>query len=329
MKRTFWSPLLATLALLTMLAASPARAQELLKVAYLPQVHDAAVFALERELGHKYKLEYIKFLRYADAEIALARGDVQIAPLGYATVVTAAARDPEPKYFFVAGLSRGAINVVCRKDVSVKSWADLRGKTFGVLTGGPAELFFDDALKVHGLKASDVRRVEFTAPGPPLLQAMQGKNIECMAVFEPFAAAAVVDGYGYYPPVDLADNSFLGINHAIAINAETLAKRPELGQDVANAIVKATREYNADKARWIADLKQRRDFRPDVVQVGVDHVILDSNLYLDRTRKLAASMKELGFIRQVPDDAKLAKYFRYDFLTKATGLSEADVGKSK
>jgi NitT/TauT family transport system substrate-binding protein len=329
MKRTLWMPLLTAVTLLATLAATPACAQELLKVGYLPQVHDAANFALERELGNKYKLEYVKFLRYSDAEIALARGDVQISPLGYATVVTAAARDPEPRYFFVAGMSRGAINVVCRKDVPVKTWADLRGKTFGVLTGGPAELFFDDALKVHGLKASDVHRVAFTAPGPPLLQAMQGKNIECMAVFEPFAATAVVDGYGYYPPVDLADNSFLGINHAIAINADTLAKRPELGQEVTNAILKATREYNADKVKWIADLKQRPDFRADVVQLGVDHVILDSNLYLARTRKLAASMKELGFIRAVPDDEKLAKYFRYDFLTKATGLSEADAGKTR
>jgi hypothetical protein len=40
-------------------------------------------------------------------------------------------------------------------------------------------------------------------------------------------------------------------------------------------------------------------------------------------------MKDLGFIRAMPDDAKLAKYFRYDFLTKATGLSEADAGKTK
>ena len=57
--------------------------------------------------------------------------------------------------------------------------------------------------------------------------------------------------------------------------------------------------------------------------------MLDWNLYLDRTKKLAASMKELGFIRAVPDDAKLEKYFRYDFLTKVTGKSESEVGRSK
>jgi ABC-type nitrate/sulfonate/bicarbonate transport system substrate-binding protein len=316
-------------AIAVLLIATCALAQDVIKVGYLPQVHDAANFAVERELGKKYKLEYVKFLRYADAEIALARGDIQLAPLGYATVVGSALRDAEPKYFLVSGMSRGAINVVCRKDVQVKDWADLKGKTMGVLTGGPAELFFDDALKVHGLKGSDVKRVSFTAPGPPLLQAMQAKNIECMAVFEPFAATAVVDGYGYYPPVNLADNSFLGINHAMAINAEFLGKHPELAQEIVNVVVKSTDEYNRDRAKWIADLKGRPDFRPEVVQTGVEHVLLDWNLYLDRTRKLAASMKDLGFIRAVPDDARLAKYFRYDYLTKATGLSEAQVGRTK
>jgi len=329
MRHRIKTALTASMGIVALIAAVSVLAQEVIKLGYLPQVHDAANFAVGRELGKKYKLEYVKFLRYVDAEIALARGDIQIAAFGYATVVGSALRDPEPKYFFVAGMSRGAINVVCRKDIQVKGWADLKGKVFGVLTGGPAELFFDDALKMHGLKGTDVQRVAFTAPGPPLLQAMQAKNIECMAVFEPFAATAVVDGYGYYPPVNLAENSFLGINHAMALNADFLKKRPDLAQQIVGIVVRATDEYNRDHAKWIADLKLHPDFRPEVVQIGVEHVVLDWNLYLDRTKKLAASMKELGFIRAVPEDAKLDKYFRYEFLKKATGKTEAEVGRSK
>jgi ABC-type nitrate/sulfonate/bicarbonate transport system substrate-binding protein len=115
----------------------------------------------------------------------------------------------------------------------------------------------------------------------------------------------------------------------MAINADFLAKRPELVQEIVGVVVRSTDEYNRDRSKWIADLKLRPDFRPEVVQTGVEHVLLDWNLYLDRTKKLAASMKELGFIRAVPDDAKLAKYFRYDFLTKATGQSDAQVGRTK
>jgi len=94
--------------LVSFLVIGSAWAQDVIKVGYLPQVHDAANFAVDRELGKKYKLEYVKFLRYADAEIALARGDIQMAPLGYATVVGSAIRDAEPKYFLVSGMSRGA-----------------------------------------------------------------------------------------------------------------------------------------------------------------------------------------------------------------------------
>src|SRR4051812_3359776 len=68
-----------TMALLSFFVLGTAWAQDVIKVGYLPQVHDAANFAVDRELGKKYKLEYVKFLRYADAEIALARGDIQIA----------------------------------------------------------------------------------------------------------------------------------------------------------------------------------------------------------------------------------------------------------
>jgi ABC-type nitrate/sulfonate/bicarbonate transport system substrate-binding protein len=115
----------------------------------------------------------------------------------------------------------------------------------------------------------------------------------------------------------------------MAVNAEFLKQQPALAQEIAGVIVHATDEYNRDRAKWIADLKQRPDFRPDVVATGVDHVVLDWHLYLDRTRKLAASMKRLGFIRAVPDNAKLDKYFRYDFLIKASGKSESDAGRDK
>lgn len=329
MKRFIAGVLLAIAPALLLLAPPPAAAQEVFKIGYLPQIHDAANFTVQRDLGKKYKLEYVKFLRYADAEIALSRGDLAMAPIGYATAVGAALRDREPKFVFIAGMSRGAINVVCRNDIKVAGWSDLKDKKFGVLTGGPAELFFDDAINLHGVKSNQVERVAFTAPGPPLLQALQSKAIECMAVFEPFAATAVAAGNGYYPPVDLADNSFLGINHAMAINTEFLAKNKAFAQEVVDIVVKSTATYNADRAKLLDLLKDHPDFKTDVVKVGADHIILDSNLYQARTHTLAAAMKNLGFIRELPDKARLDGYFVYDYLTKATNKSADDVGRNK
>jgi NitT/TauT family transport system substrate-binding protein len=321
--------LVCAVAGLALAAGRPAAAQDTIKIGYFPQVHDAANLAIERELGSRYKLEYVKFLRYADAVVALARGDIQASTLGYATAVVSAARDPQPRYVFVAGLSRGAINLVCRKDVKVSGWADLKGKTIGVLPGGPAELFFSDALTKHGVKLSDINTVAFTAPGPPLLQALRDNNIQCMAVYEPFAASAVVDGFGVYPPgIDLADDSFNGINSAFAVSTDFIKKNPQFVTDAVKTIVTATAFYRKDKDRLVADFAKRLELKPNLVSIGANHIVLDDQLYEARTLTMAGIMKKLGFIRDAPSPDKIRAYFDYDFLKAATGKPADQLGQN-
>jgi sulfonate transport system substrate-binding protein len=317
------------IALCALLVGATAHAQETVKVGYLHQIHDAAVMAVEKELGAKYKIEMIRFLRYADTELALSRGDLDVATLGYTNGIIAAGREPTPSFTFVTGLSRGAINVVCNKEVKVENWNDLKGKKFGVLTGGTAELFFDDALSAHSVNRKDIPTMSFTAPGPPLLQALQKKDIDCTAVFEPFAANAVAGGFGYYPPVNLAENSFRGVNSAWAVNNNFLKRNPGFIKDAVPVIVKASEYYTANKDKLSTDFTKRLEFKPDVIQTGADRIILDSNLYLESAVKTAESMKRLGFIKEVPDRAKLSAYYDYSFLTGATGKSADDVGRNK
>jgi ABC-type nitrate/sulfonate/bicarbonate transport system substrate-binding protein len=180
----------------------------------------------------------------------------------------------EPSYVLVSGFSRGAINVVCRPDIKISAWADLKGKKFGVLTGGPAEVFFDDALRVHGIKRNEIPTVSFTAPGPPLLQALKNKDIECMAVYEPFAANAVAGDFGYYPSgIDLAENSFLGINGVLAVNSQFLKAHPEIVQQAVDVAVKATAYYRQHKDKLVNDFPKRLEFKPEVIKIGADHII--------------------------------------------------------
>ena len=71
------------------------------------------------------------------------------------------------------------------------------------------------------------------------------------------------------------------------------------------------------------------EFKPEVIKIGADHVILDSNLYLQRTVTVAEAMKNLGFIRQMPTREKMEAYFNYEFLTAATGKSADEMGRNK
>lgn len=318
----------AALLFVPLLLISAARAQETIKVGYYMQIHDIPYMAIEKELGSKYKLEFVKFLRYSDAEVALTRGDLQMTSLGYGNVITASLREAEPGFVMVSGLSRGAVSIVCRADVRVGGWNDLKGKKFGVLTGGTVELFFEDGLRSHGIKRSDVTTVAFTVIGPPLLQAIKNKDIDCMAVFEPFAAVSVADGFGYYPDTNLAENSFLGINNALAVNTAFLKRNPEFVKDVVRVSVAAATLYQREKTRMAPDFP-RLEFKPEVIRLGADRVVLDSNMYLSRTLTVAEAMKNLGFIRQIPAKEKMEAYFNYDFLTAARGQSADDVGRNK
>jgi ABC-type nitrate/sulfonate/bicarbonate transport system substrate-binding protein len=284
--------------------------------------------AIEKELGTKYKLEFVRFLRYSDAEVALTRGDIQLSSLGYSNVVTASLREAEPGFMMVSGLARGAVSIVCRNDVKVDGWNDLKGKKFGVLTGGTAELFFDDGVRTHGIKRSDISTVSFTVIGPPLLQAIKNKDIDCMAVFEPFAAVSVVDGFGYYPNTNLAENSFLGVNNALAINTNFLKKNPDFVKDAVKVAVAATTFYNTERAKMMTDFP-RLEFKPEVIKVGADRVVLDTNMYVRRTVMVAEAMKNLGFIRQMPAREKIESYFDYGFLIAATGKSADELGRNQ
>jgi ABC-type nitrate/sulfonate/bicarbonate transport system substrate-binding protein len=305
-----------------------AEAQETIKIGYFMQIHDIPYMVIEKELGSKYKLEFVRFLRYSDAEVALTRGDIQLSSLGYSNVVTASLREAQPGFMMVTGLARGAVSIVCRTDVKVEGWNDLKGKKFGVLTGGTAELFFDDGLRSNGVKRSDISTVSFTVIGPPLLQAMKNKDIDCMAVFEPFAAVSVVDGFGYYPSTNLAENSFLGINNALAVNANFLKKNPDFVKDAVKAAVAATAFYNNERTKMMTDFP-RLEFKPEVIKIGADRVILDTKLYLRRTVMVAEAMKNLGFIREMPAKEKIEAYFNYDFLIAATGKSADEMGRDK
>ncbi len=297
-------------------AAQPAT-KPVIKIGYLAQAHDGPIMALDKGLAASLKFEYIKFLRYADAEIAVSNGDIDVASLGYVSAISAASRGGEPKYKFVVGQSRGAINLVCHPDVKVGSWSDLKGKTFGTLTGGPAEIFFDQALAKHGVQSTDIKKVSFAVPGPPLLQSLQEHNIDCMAVYEPFAASAVADGRGYYPVTDLADNPFGGINGGIAVNADFLEKNHDVVGEIVAASIKAAEELPKNKPAWIATVVAKTGFPEKTVTLGVDHVVLDWHIYPDQVPVLANAVAALGSIKKAPDKDALAPYFDLTFIDAA------------
>lgn len=301
-------PTVFTLAAALACGAAVAQDKPLVRVGYFSQLHDAAVLDLEHQLKDQYTFEYVKFQRYADAAIALSRGDIDVSSLGYANLITEAAKNNEPPFRFVAGLARGAINLVCNNDVKIGNWADLKGKSIGIVAGFP-EVFLDDALAKNGQSPKDIQKVNFAVAGPPVLQALQNKTTDCSAVFEPFGATAVSGGYAYYPPTHIADNTFKGLNNALAVSTKYQTAHPGVIERIAAAVKASTEKFSSQPAQWITFMTESQDFPKEIVEIGVERVELDSRLYPQEASVLAGKMSALGLIRKQPSDEQLNKFF--------------------
>ncbi|WP_377591376.1 ABC transporter substrate-binding protein [Pseudochelatococcus lubricantis] len=279
------------------------------KVGYFSQLHDAAILDLPfGDLKDKVNFEYVKFQRYADAAIALVRGDIDISSLGYANLITEAAKNTDPNFKFITGLARGAINLVCSNDVKIADWPDLKGKTVGVVSGFP-EIFIDDALRTHGQSEKDITKVNFAVAGPPVLQALKDKTVECVSVFEPFGATAVGGKYAYYPPTNIGDNSFKGLNNGIAASTAFIEKHGDLVGDIRNAANKSTAKFREDEGKWVDFIISSQGFPKDIVEIGVKRVTLDSTLYPAEAVTLSANMAALGLLKAKPSTEQLQRFF--------------------
>lgn len=273
--------------------ATPAPAAQkptTIKVGYLAQLQDVALLAVQDRLKDRHKVELVRFPRYADAEAALGRGDIQLASLGYEILAAAVARGGTPKFTYVSGLARGAVSLVCRNEVLVDAWPDIKGKRIGVPAGLP-ELFIDDALAQHSLQPADIERVKFGAAGAPALQALREGTVQCASMSEPLGAAAVAEGYAYYPRTDIADNAYAGINNGLAANPAFLKANRAMVQDVVREVIEATAVYQRNKNAWIQELASAQAVSGAASGVGVERVLLDSKLYMDEAWALVVAMR--------------------------------------
>jgi len=269
--------------------AAPAPKPVTIKVGYLAQLQDVALMTVQDRLKDRQKVELVRFPRYADAEAALGRGDIQLASLGYDVLAGAVARGGAAKFTYVAGLSRGAISLVCRNEVLINGWPDIKGKRVGVVAG-LAEVFIDDALVQHSLQTTDIERVKFVEKSAPALQALREGAVQCASMPEPLGATAVAEGYAYYPRTDIADNAYAGINTGLAANPAFLKANRGAVQEVVKEVLEASALYQRDKNAWVLELAGAQ-VTGAASAVGIERVQLDNKLYMDEAWALVVAMR--------------------------------------
>ncbi len=226
-------------------AASPARAQDVVRLGNLKFAHYGAVSYMKDRCG-KYglKVEELVFPKGIDIFPAIVKGEVDIA--ASAADAAIANRSGGGRVYVVAGFAKGGARLVSRPDLNLRSVADLRGRKVGVARGGAQELLLLAELSKAGLTWSDqpgkadVQLVYLAFAD--LNQALMQKQIDAMCQSEPQSSQAINKGFGkeILKPYDTP----LGEPVRVLVMTEKMYRdRPDVARRVLECFVDATRHF--------------------------------------------------------------------------------------
>jgi aliphatic sulfonates family ABC transporter substrate-binding protein len=232
---------LVAASVLVILGSAPALTQQKpIRFAHQKNLFMAPVFvALEKGLFDEalakvgYRMERHEINIGPAVAEAMAAGKIDVGQLGMAVIVTAAGRGLPAKIVVNTGVA--GEGVVVRSDSGIATMTDLRGKTIAI----PAKGNMQDFVVRRGLEkagldpAKDVKFVEIA--GPDQKQALNGKLVDAITLWEPLVTDAVLGGgrllatgQEIYPGHD---------NDTISATTESINKHPDAVRAIVQTIV--------------------------------------------------------------------------------------------
>ena len=189
-----------------LVCAGVAEAQEKVKVGVLKLSSSAVLFAgVEKGFFKEYGIdpELVYFQAAAPIATALAAGQIEVGATGLTAALYNIVLGGE-KLWIVADKGREwpgypLTALIVQKDLwegGLKSIGDLKGKRIGVTQlGSTFHYHLGNVLEKHGLTLNDVKIVPLQAMGAAL-EALKGKQVEAIALAQPFPARAEAEGFG-------------------------------------------------------------------------------------------------------------------------------------
>jgi ABC-type nitrate/sulfonate/bicarbonate transport system substrate-binding protein len=306
-------------------AATQASAAEKIRFCYTTQVHQANMMVLQ-DYAKKYgvELEMIPMRRYADQQLALMTGQVDIAQIGYINIGLMEEKGFRD-YRVISGVFVGGQSLTLAKGVNAKTWSDLEGKTLGTAPNSYAELLFKTSARLAGADITKIKTVSFAAGGPPMLSALKNREIDGFVSWEPNNAAASLAGDGLYSSLDIAANPSRGINGMIAVNSTFLKDHRAAVVGFLRAVVDATDALNADRQKYIDVAVKVTGSTPEVVREAIPHGTLDYKLYEKEAKALLKLVSEAK-LTSIDTSGAIDMQFDYSLLMEATGKPKNQLG---
>jgi NitT/TauT family transport system substrate-binding protein len=193
------------------------------------------------------------FQGFPEIKEALISNKIQAAFIVAPLAIALAAQGVPSKIVYLG--HRYGSAVVVRKDGPVKTVADLRGRTIAIPSRFSDErLLLYRAMKVAGMKLSDVKMVEM-AP-PDVSGALAARAIDGFSMGEPFPSQAEMGGFGrilfqareYWPDY---------MSCILVVRQDLIDTRPDIVQGLVDGIARS--------GLWLDEGKPQREDAADFV----------------------------------------------------------------
>lgn len=244
------------------------------------------------------KVTYNLFLAGPPMIEALSGGRLDLTHTGDMPPVAGRAAGIDLKVIANAGMDPAHNAVLVGAHSSIGSAKDLKGKKVGVPIGSSGHHFLFLFLAKNGLKPSDVHVVNL--PATELAKALETKNIDAAAVWEPITSNIELSGVGRV----LADSTHVkrSVNVYLARN-EFAKENPKLVQAFLRGVKRATDFYRKNpKAAQQAIAAESKYPLPVIAKV---------------TRRydwsLAITDKDVAALNQVKEFLRETKVLRKEF----------------
>ena len=282
------------------------------------------------EYAAKYniQMETVLFQRFADARTALAAGDLEITAFGPQDISLALGQGAK-SMVGIAGIGSGNDCLIVRKGDDVKDWKALSGKAIGVGAGSISWLKFAASVQEHGLEYPKLKVVNIMGGGGNYLKALQAKEIDMAVVWQPFCAQGITDGIAQYAGIDHNKSKTVGgLIAVLAVNRGFMDKHRDAVQRLVVAYLDVLKFAQANRDRWAKIYAERAGLPEAVAAESIRITQLDATLPLESIKRISKFLSDNGVIaRDV--SGEIAQYYTYDFLSKATGKSAAELGQNQ
>jgi ABC-type nitrate/sulfonate/bicarbonate transport system substrate-binding protein len=279
----------------------------------------------EEAAKYNIQIEMVMFQRFSDARTALVSGDLHLTAFGPQDISLALGQGAK-SLVGVAGTGTGNDCLLVRKGEDVKDWTSIADKRIGIGAGSISWLKFAAGVQENGLQYNGLKIVNIVGGGANYTKALQSKEIDMAAVWQPFCAQAIVDGYGAYPTLDHNHTKTVGgLIAVLAVNRSFMEKNRDAVQRLVISYVDALELARKDMGRWARIYAEKAGLPENVAAEAIRTTQLDATLPLETIKRISKFLSDNGVItRDV--SGEIGQHYDYEFLAKATGKSPEQLG---